>query len=84
MATAEEFHFFSESRSALKVSPWSNDFSLPTWENAEADILRDDLTHNQCVKLSYSLKREVPLTGKHMACAHTYGCSTKEKNEKRK
>ena len=47
METAEVFHFFSESRSALKVSPWSNDFSLPPWENAEADILRDDLTHNQ-------------------------------------
>lgn len=46
METAEEFHFFSENRSALKVSPWSNDFSLPMQENAEADILRDNLTQS--------------------------------------
>ena len=46
METAEEFHFFSEKRSVLKVSPWSNDFSLPTQENAEADILRHKLSQS--------------------------------------
>lgn len=46
MEIAEEFHFYLENRSVLKVSPWSNDFGLPIWENAEADILRHQLSQN--------------------------------------
>lgn len=45
--TVEVFHSYAENKSVFKVSPLSDDFTHPTWENAEADILIHKLSQNQ-------------------------------------